>query len=374
MAVRPYYTTKKGKKRHTGWRADLVIGGVYLDYKLFRRKDQKVAAEYWLEERKKQVNGGTFGDKKYSLSDVFDHYLASKRLTESARSSKTYYKRCHVNFLRLDQRWLQMPIADLNLSRLSNLLKELKDAIPRKRKHLARELDFLSACIGHYRDTVDNTYASPMTKEHRYTFGKAARRSGKKKTNKVKKALDLPSFLSFLKDLKESASWHHQFEIIYYYMAKIAFIYGIRLGEVCGLEWSDIDYENHILKLTGNIQWFDEDGNVSRNDKVNRLKEEGELDDGEAIEYTIYPEVEKLLREIQAMNRSNRWVMANRYGDVPQYSKIYRRLIRTGYFNEAGHCFHKIEKRPRHLGRLWLGNKEVAIYFATQTKKYRIGI
>ena len=81
------------------------------------------------------------------------------------------------------------------------------------------------------------------------------------------------------------------------------------------------------------------------------------MDDDESIEFMMDAEVEKLLVEIKSLKRSGRWVMANKEGDVPQYSKIYKRLKRTGFFNEPGQCSHKIRKTTRTLGQILIGAK-----------------
>ena len=358
MGIKKYYSTQKGKKVHVGWLAQLIIDGKCIEHHIVHDKQGKSQALYWLETQKKSIGKGTYASRKHTLNEVFELYFSSTRWNEIAVSSRTYYQRCYTNFLRIDEKWLNMAIGDLNVNGLHKLLQDLQNAIPRSRKHLAREIDFLSACMGHFRETVDHTFISPINKSHKYTFGKLARRSGKKMTNKIKKSLDFDQINALLKDLKESGSDHHSFEVIYYYITRIQLIYGFRLSEVCGLEWSDIDFNKKTLRLTGKIEWYGEGGEVLRNHKDNSLKEEGKLYNDEALEFPLYEEVEKVFREIQSLNRSRRWVMANRSGEVPQYSKIYKRLSKTGYFKEVGQCSHKIRKTTKTLGQVMAGAKD----------------
>jgi integrase len=234
----------------------------------------------------------------------------------------------------------------------------LKESIPRKRKHYSREIDYLSTCFGYYHDSLDFNFQSPITKIHKYEFGKMARRSGKKRSNTVKISFDKNQVINLFEKLRlDGSHLPHQFEIIYYYIVAVQFTFGLRLGEACGLEWKDVDFERNILRLTGSMQWYGEDGKIARNEKVNRLKEEGDLDNDEALEYPMPDEMVSIFKTIKALNRSDRWVMANRSGNVPQYSKIYARLMRTGFFDEVGQCSHKLRKTAKTLGQVLVGEK-----------------
>lgn len=46
----------------------------------------------------------------------------------------------------------------------------------------------------------------------------------------------------------------------YYNLYILALETGIRIGELCGLQWDDIDYENKKLKVNRTLCYFSKDG------------------------------------------------------------------------------------------------------------------
>jgi integrase len=330
---------------------------VSIETKIFG-KSEKSKALFWLEQKQREARLGIYQESKnYSLEELFDLYRGSKRWFEITAYSRCYFNKCHKNFLLLDRKWLDIPIKDLNVHSVTRMFEDMKKVIPRKRKNLAREIDYISICIGYYHDSIDPNFQSPITNIHKYEYGKLTRKAGKKNSNTVKVAFDKDKVKSLFDDLLNKGSNLPQYEVIYYYIAKVQFILGLRLGEACGLEWSDIDFDRKMIRLTGTMLWYGENGQIVRNHKVSRLKEEGDLEAGEAIEYLMFPSIETLFKEIKSLNRSDRWVMANKQGDVPQYSKIYQRLSRTGCFEEVGQCSHKLRKTAKTLGQAMMGSE-----------------
>jgi len=355
MGVKKYYSTKDGKKVHVGWLAQLIIDGKCIDHVIIHDKRSKSKAEYWLEQKKIAIKRGTFDACQMTVLQVFDAYLARKGWDDLADGSKWYWNRAYASFKLLDEKWLNCPVTDLSGNKLFALLESLKKTIAnaratKPRKNFKCELAFLSATLNFYRDRFNSSFVSPITKTHRLEFGNAA--NGKRRSNKIKVALDFSQINFLLKNLREKSSSNPKFEVIYYFIVRIQLIYGFRLGEAVGLEWDDVDFEKMLIRLRGTIEWMDQNGKTKRNCKVYRLKEEGQLQQGEFIEYPITPEVGHLLQEVRDLKRSDRWVMANRKGDVPQYSKIRQRLMKTGFFGEIGQCSHKVRKTACTIGHL----------------------
>ena len=353
MGLKKYLSKKDGKRVQLGWKAELVIEGKTIDYKLFG-KQEKARALHWLEQQQNALKSGSFYDAQFTLGQVFDAYMADDRWKHLSDGSKWYWIRAYRNFKLVDPKWLGLPVRDLTGNRVFKLLADLKAAVTaiRNRKNFGCELDFLSATLNQYREKHDNSYVIPITKSHWQEYGKNSRIQGKKRSNKIKKALDFSQISFLLKNLKTTSAENGNFEVIYYYIVRIQLIYGLRIGEVCALEWKDIDFKHKSVRLTGTMQWMDQNGKTVRNCKVARLKEEGDLEQDEAIELPMTPEVGDLLKEVKNMGRSDKWVMANRKGDVPQYSKIRQRLMKTGFFDEKGQCSHKVRKTACTLGHL----------------------
>ena len=353
MGLKKYFSKKDGKRLQLGWKAELVVDGKTVDYKLFG-KQEKAKAQHWLEQQQNGLKNGSFFDARFTLGQVFDAYLADDRWQHFSAGSKWYWIRAYRNFKLVDPNWLGIPVRDLTGNRVFKLLADLKAAVTsvRNRKNFGCELAFLSATLNQYREKHDNSYVIPITKSHKQEYGKNSRIQGKKRSNKIKKALDFSQISFLLKNLKTACAESRNFEVIYYYIVRIQLIYGLRIGEVCALEWKDIDFKNQTIRLTGTMQWMDQNGKALRNSKVSRLKEEGDLGQDEAIELPMGPEVLELLKEVKELGRSDKWVMANRDGNTPQYSKIHQRLLKTGFFDEKGQCSHKVRKTACTLGHL----------------------
>ena len=86
----------------------------------------------------------------------------------------------------------------------------------------------------------------------------------------------------------------------------LALLYGIRIGEICGLCWEDIDWEKKLLHIRHNAKRVHDESGRCRMICSNKLKTQSSC-----RSFPLHPEVEQLLRQPR---RPSGPVMTARYG------------------------------------------------------------
>ena len=88
----------------------------------------------------------------------------------------------------------------------------------------------------------------------------------------------------------------------------LALLYGMRIGEICGLCWEDIDWEKKLLHVRHNAKRVHDESRRCRMICSNKLKTQSSC-----RSFPLHPEVEQLLRQRQPRRPSGP-VMTARYG------------------------------------------------------------
>lgn len=113
-----------------------------------------------------------------------------------------------------------------------------------RRQCFDKELKLLQVILNFYRERKDLSYVVPIRKDH----FEAARIV--KKSKEDVKALEEMDLTRFLDGVRESRN------PIYYPLALTQFSLALRISEVCGLSWGDVDLERGLVQIR-QVAWWD---------------------------------------------------------------------------------------------------------------------
>lgn len=101
----------------------------------------------------------------------------------------------------------------------------------------------------------------------------------------------------------------------------LALLYGMRIGEICGLCWEDIDWEKKLLHVRHNAKRVHDESGRCRMICSDKLKTQSSY-----RSFPLHPEVEQLLRKRQPRRLSGP-ILTARYG-LPLHPECLRRQFR----------------------------------------------
>jgi integrase len=115
---------------------------------------------------------------------------------------------------------------------------------PKYRNSFVREVAALRTILNWYRERKNPRFQPPILKRHRgdAVFFKQPR--GRK----------MPLTEAQLEMVLEWLKTHSQRKV-YYYLAAFQALSGPRIGEACGLKWTDIDFDNHRYTIERIVWW-----------------------------------------------------------------------------------------------------------------------
>lgn len=140
----------------------------------------------------------------------------------------------------------EIEVEDLSSAHIDQWLLVLKaPGYPRKSSRMtyAREVKTLGSLLRWYREYKNPKYAVPMLQRHKRD---SILKPKKPKQLKSLTAVELESFLQALN--KNSNP-------VYYYLASTQVFTGMRIGEVCGLSWENVDLENQWITISQIVWW-----------------------------------------------------------------------------------------------------------------------
>ncbi|HMQ11639.1 MAG TPA: site-specific integrase [Oligoflexia bacterium] len=132
-------------------------------------------------------------------------------------------------------------VTDINGEKVTEWLRYVQsDEYPKSelRFTFKRELKVLHTILNWYRETKNDSYVVPITGKHRKNAKFIRRRENEIKHLSQKEAE------AALLELKAQSNK------IYFYMASLQLFLGLRIGEVCGLDWSCIDDDGQEVRVT----------------------------------------------------------------------------------------------------------------------------
>jgi integrase len=177
------------------------------------------------------------------------------------------------------------------------------------RQKFEKELDALKLILNFYRRHKDRTYFVPILPEH-YRAGDFT-----KKEKSPPRGLKQEHVGPFLATMK--SRYPH-----FYPMAVIQIGLGLRIGEVCGLKWSDFDLEARASEIKRNVAWNKETRQLVSKKRKN----------ARTLEAVIPEALASVLKELKDKRNLEVEYLFHRNDELirrQQVSKAYNRVLES---------------------------------------------
>ncbi|KHS57629.1 integrase [Terrisporobacter othiniensis] len=231
-----------------GWRASITIGTDdrgKLVRKQFTGKTQQDVKNK-LQEYKKQMLMGVLNEDKLTVSDWFYSWLFDYRKQDLKPKSFQRYHGIYKNYIE-NTDFGNIKLNDLRTTHLQRHYKKLLDngVTPTTIKQINTNL---KTCLNEAerQGYIQKNWCKLVTLP-------------KKEDNKEVKVLTKQEQEKFLEAIKG-----HELELLYI----VALGTGLRIGEILGLKWSDIDFKNNELHVNRSLQ----KAAIYENDKIVRYE------------------------------------------------------------------------------------------------------
>ena len=234
-----------------GWRASISVGrdeNGKLIRKQFYGKTQKEVKEK-LEEYKKQLSLGALpNDDKLTLEQWYYTWLFDYRIKDLKPKSFEKYEGIYRNYIK-DTQLGKLKLKDLRATHLQKYYNDLMDKDKKPTSTIKGLNTRLKPCLAEAEKQgyIQKNYCKLVT-------------IPKDNTSREIKVLTPEQQKSFI-----TALVGHELEILFL----TALSTGLRLGEILGLKWSDIDFNTGTLTVNRTLQRVTEiDRNGNRESKV----------------------------------------------------------------------------------------------------------
>lgn len=279
--------------------------------------------------------------KSMTINDLYDLWYQLKRgLKDNTRSNYIYM---YTHFVQ----------PDFGKSRISDLkrsdVRAFYNYLAEERHIKVNTLDCVHSILHQVLQIgVDDEYI-------RYNPADSALKELKKARNfeaEKRKALTIPQQELFQKFLAKNSKYHRWYPVFV-----VMLWTGMRVGEICGLRWCDIDFEEETISVNHTLVYYKQRGSTEQcNFVVNTPKTKA----GERI-IPMLPEVKEAFlmeREYQkeagltckaTINGFTDFIFINRFGEVQHQgtlNKALRRIIRDCNFEVLD---QKGKKEPETL-------------------------
>ena len=314
---------KKNNQKVIYYCAEIYVKGVRVSRKTFSTKREAVL---WHEKEKQKFTlSPTSLNDMMLFRDCLDKFWRDAE-TRMMKSTLQSYE-CRLTY------FYNSPLAEVKMSALKgmqvvewiNWLKQHKTAKNRGRKSFRMELGFLRTVLYWYRNFINEDFNVPITKKHRQMclFKPNAPRR--------------PDYFIEPKDAKIWVEWlkSHRSNPVYWRLASFMLLTGARVGEVCGLKWSEVDLEKGFVRIIRRVRW---------DQRTKRPFLEDVTKTSQSARVLMLPEkLKDILREMQK-SALNDLVFTDQRGELLKYNAI------QSSFN-AGFVALELPWRSTHICR-----------------------
>lgn len=227
-------------------------------YKTFTAKDEDAALKKAIKLETKVEKGTLQVSTKYTFSQYVDQW---KKDAERKLAPKTYLRYCELLNSRIIPYMGKVKIEKITPALLKNFYNELRK--PQKREQIKKD--------GSKKVTVYNLSETTIRHHHRLirSILQIAYKEGLLQENPCarvdapiadKKDLaiyDEEQILALIKSLENE-------DIQYRASVHIALSGGLRLGEICGLEWKDVNYKDNSITISRTSQYLPKKGVITK--------------------------------------------------------------------------------------------------------------
>lgn len=312
----------------------------------------KQEAKYWADKNEiRKVEEGTLYQSQQPLTEYFNSWYITYKEPNIKRATKQWYAATQK---AIDEYFGETPISQISILDYQAFLNHLAQT---------RVKSSVSKMNSHIRSAVSKALEQNLI---RLDFTKGAVIGGaKKEKSRDLKFLEENEMWNLIHLCKEDVNVQHTSKA----MIITALYTGMRLAEIGGLTWNDIDYEAATININKNYNYYSETETFTdtKNYQSNRtIKVNSELLD-------ILKELKRQqLSKFTALKIENKdnLVFINSYDKVPSSSgvnKTLRELLRTIYYSDhkdmrkkiLGLNFHSL----RHTHASYLLLHGVSIYY-----------
>ena len=241
--IKRKYHTKKQQKPVVFYRAEVYIKGVRVSAKTFSTKKEAV---FWHESEKHKfdLSPASLNDSML-FRDCLDKFWKDAETRMMKSSLQAYETRLSYFY--------KNPLTQVKMSELKgvkivewiNWLKKHKTAKNKGRRSFIHELKYLSVVLNWYRNFINEDFNVPVTKKHRQMClfkSKTPRR---------------PDYFIEPEDAKAWVEWlkEHRNNPVYWRLAGFMLMTGARVGEACGLKWSEVNLAKGFVRIVRRVRW-----------------------------------------------------------------------------------------------------------------------
>ncbi len=180
------------------------------------------------------------GGTGLTFSALVEEWKAFHYLQLELGTKQMYDRRLpHLDFLR------DIPVEQIDTPLIDGLIKYWVAEHPKfyQRQSFEKELNLLKVVLNYYRKRKNPSFVVPVLEEH-YRAADITR-----KAERPVQSLTTEDLGRFLEFLKKGINPSH------YVMALAQFSFGLRIGEVCGLSWSNLDLKNRVVIIDQVVTW-----------------------------------------------------------------------------------------------------------------------
>lgn len=184
----------------------------------------------------------------------------TKRFFEhNSNKWKITTKELYESYLKHFDFFSSLAMNQINSYAVDEWLRRLKSseylsALHNTRVHYQNELTLLKQICTFYSEYMDESYVHPCKKRHNADCIVSYEKYRQAKERSKIKHLSMDDCKNFLSELKKDAQRKEAYWV-FYYLATFQLLSGCRIGEICALNWSDIDWQKSQVRVSKTVQW-----------------------------------------------------------------------------------------------------------------------
>ena len=124
-------------------------------------------------------------------------------------------------------------------------LKQQSTAKSSSRKTFSKELKMLQVILNWYKNFLNEDFHVPITRKHKQMC--FFKHNFPRRPDYYMRPNEVIKWIQWLKD--------HRKHKVYWKLAVFQLSTGVRVGEACGLKWSEIDLEEGIARILRRVRW-----------------------------------------------------------------------------------------------------------------------
>ena len=241
--IKRKYRTKKQQKPVIYYQAEVFIKGVRVAVKNFSVRREAIL---WHEEQRYKFTSSPSSQQDRMLfKDCINRFWKEAKTRMLKSTLQSYETRLSYFY--------KSPLADVKMSELKGVkivewiswLKRHRTAKNKGRQSFKHELKILSVILNWYRNFINEDFNVPITKKHSQMC--LFKPNTPRRPDYFIEPEDAKTWLKWLKE--------HRSNPVYWKLASFMLLTGARVGEACGLKWSEVNLEKGFVRIVRRVRW-----------------------------------------------------------------------------------------------------------------------